>query len=105
MAVEMHGMKIVMAVVDDKLDDLTVFEYEWIGIDTVNKGVGAVVADCKRSIERGHFLGQICDIIDSESGNAIDGGTLHIHREATIDGFEQWGSVIGYQSQVIVEIE
>ncbi len=50
MAVEMHGVEVVMAVVDDKLDDLSVFEYEWIGIDTVDKGIGAVVADRKRSV-------------------------------------------------------
>ncbi len=54
-------------VVDDKLDDVVVFQNEWIGVHTVNSGICRIFTNRQGSSKSRHFLCNISDIVPRRS--------------------------------------
>ena len=88
MAVEMHGMEILMLVIHHDLDDLAIFKYEWIAVDAVDHRICAVVANAEGSVERWDLLGKVGDVVDGETSNAVKGRVVQGHLYAPVHGFK-----------------
>ncbi len=88
MAVEMHGVEILMLIIDHKLDYFAIFQDEGVGVDTVDHRVRAVVADCEGSVERGNPLREIGDVVDGETSDTVKGRVVHGHLYASAHGLK-----------------
>ena len=81
-------MQVLVLVVDYKLDYFTVVEHEGVAVDAVDYWVGAIVADGEGRVEGRDLLGNVGDVVDGETGDAIIGRVVHGHSYAFVHGFK-----------------
>lgn len=79
MPVQVHGVKVVVAIIDDKFDDGVVLQNKRVGVNAVYQGIAAVItADGEGGVQGGHLLREVGNVVDGEARDAVDGSALHV---------------------------
>jgi hypothetical protein len=71
MAVKMPRMKIGVVIVDDNLDDTTVWEDEWIDVTIDGRVRGELLVDCQSRVKGWHLLRDVSIVVDGKSSSSV----------------------------------